>query len=317
MEGLFTDCTLTCLDSYDVEPKLLFQWLQVMEKFPVAATALSIPVYEKLRSFFAVPASRRRYILQIDCPADKVAYPGFDGYLLSDRRFLTNREAERFCCMDSEDQLLFYQLRGFSARTGISARPLFAALLEKYGRKVEIAPLNAHYCATALAVQWLQQGGERIAASLAGIGGYACMEEVLLTWYLKSGGDFSFGRVALPQAKRLLEQMIGHPLNRKKAVLGADIFAVESGIHVDGLRKAPELYEPYPPEWVGLKRNIVLGKYSGRSAVRAKAQALGMKLENEQVETVIRCLQTVCAEGTGRLTEREFYRLIHDQKTVS
>ncbi len=55
---------------------------------------------------------------------------------------------------------------------------------------------------------------------------------------------------------------------RNKPVIGEDIFRCESGLHVHGIECAPELYEPYPPETVGMGRVLSLGGKSGRAAVR-------------------------------------------------
>ena len=143
------------------------------------------------------------------------------------------------------------------------------------------------------------------------------MEELLLAIHTKGLADFSGQLAALPRAKSLLEQITGSRISRKKSVLGQDIFAVEAGIHVDGLQKDPNLYEPYPPELVGLKRHIVLGKYSGRSAVMIKARELGIELLPAQVTEVLACLQEYCAVTQHGLSDDKFRQLIMAEQRLA
>ena len=68
----------------------------------------------------------------------------------------------------------------------------------------------------------------------------------------------------------------GRAIPVNKSVIGEEIFCHESGIHADGVLKDPKNYEPYAPEWVGAQRQIVIGKHSGRRALRYKLESLGL-----------------------------------------
>ena len=86
-------------------------------------------------------------------------------------------------------------------------------------------------------------------------------------------------------ASRTLSSITGFKVQPNKAIVGANAFAHESGIHQDGVLKNPQTYEIMTPESVGLSRSeLVLGKHSGRHAFRKKLEALGRKLDDSAIE---------------------------------
>src|SRR3546814_20120918 len=86
------------------------------------------------------------------------------------------------------------------------------------------------------------------------------------------------------KASRLLASVTGFQVQPNKAIVGANAFAHESGIHQDGMLKHAGTYEIMTPESVGLNRSpLVMGKHSGRHAFRKKLEELGFNLaENQQ-----------------------------------
>jgi 2-isopropylmalate synthase len=86
---------------------------------------------------------------------------------------------------------------------------------------------------------------------------------------------------------RLITSITGIPVQPNKAIVGANAFAHESGIHQDGLLKEKSTYEIMTPESVGMsKSTLVIGKHSGRHAFQERIAALGFKLTKEELETV-------------------------------
>src|SRR3546814_13530751 len=86
------------------------------------------------------------------------------------------------------------------------------------------------------------------------------------------------------KASRLVSAVTGFVVQPNKAIVGANAFAHESGIHQDGMLKHAGTYEIMTPESVGLNRStLVMGKHSGRHAFRKKLEELGFNLaENQQ-----------------------------------
>jgi homocitrate synthase NifV len=170
----------------------------------------------------------------------------------------------------------------------------------------EFCPGNRFGCATALAWEWLQAGGQRIVSSFLGKGGLPALEELLMILHVsgqpKAEADFS----ALMELKRTYEEASGEKVDPHKSVLGDEIFHVESGVHVDGILKDPANYEPFPPELVGRRRVIRLGKHSGKGAIRHKLDAWGMAFSDEDTETLLQGVREK-SQSLGRgITEEEF-----------
>jgi homocitrate synthase NifV len=171
---------------------------------------------------------------------------------------------------------------------------------------LEFCPCNSLGCATALASEWLEAGGRRIVSSFLGKGGFAALEEILMILHIsgrpKPAADFS----ALMELKKSYEAATGEKVDSRKSVIGDEIFHVESGIHVDGILKDPSNYEPFPPELLGRKRTIRLGKHSGQGAVRYKLEERGLVFSGGETEALLKLVREE-SQNLGRgITEAEF-----------
>lgn len=115
---------------------------------------------------------------------------------------------------------------------------------------------------------------------------------------------------------RLLSMIIGQPIPNNKAIIGANAFAHESGIHQDGMLKNRQTYEIMTPQTVGrAESNLVIGKHSGRNAVKSKYESLGYKLSEEQIATVFEAVKdladrkkTIFDEDLLALIQEKLYR---------
>jgi homocitrate synthase NifV len=99
-------------------------------------------------------------------------------------------------------------------------------------------------------------------------------------------------------------------VRRNKPVIGKRIFNVESGIHVDGILKQPECYEPFPPEIVGRKRKIVLGKQSGTASIRAKLSELNIQCAEKHIPIILEQVKAKAVAKNGAITKREFAQIV-------
>ena len=139
----------------------------------------------------------------------------------------------------------------------------------------------------------LDAGARQIEVALCGIGeraGNAALEEVAMNVSVRKdyfGLECGIKTEQLYPSCRLLSMIIGKPIPNNKAIIGANAFAHESGIHQDGMIKNRQTYEIMTPASVGRKESeLVIGKHSGRNAVRVKFESLGFNLTDEQLETV-------------------------------
>ena len=86
----------------------------------------------------------------------------------------------------------------------------------------------------------------------------------------------------------LVSKASGLPIPYNKPIVGNNVFRHESGIHVDAVIEEPLCYEPYLPELVGQKRQLVLGKHSGCRAVRAKLNECELDVSDEELIEIVR-----------------------------
>jgi 2-isopropylmalate synthase len=145
--------------------------------------------------------------------------------------------------------------------------------------------------AVANSLAAIQNGARQVECTINGIGeraGNTSLEEVVMA--LRTRGDlFQFHTRINPKhiyaTSRLVSKITGMVVQPNKAVVGANAFAHESGIHQDGILKEKRTYEIMTPESVGIpKSSIVLGKLSGRHAFRERLRELGYRLSETDLE---------------------------------
>lgn len=162
---------------------------------------------------------------------------------------------------------------------------------------IEKVQLSAHChndlgMATANTLAAIQNGADQIEGTINGIGeraGNTAIEEVALA--LETRSEFFDAKTSLvlseiSRTSRLVSKLTGMVVPGNKAIVGANAFAHESGIHQDGMLKEKTTYEIMTPETIGLKESkLVLGKHSGRHAFRDKLSDLGYDLLEEELNT--------------------------------
>lgn len=147
--------------------------------------------------------------------------------------------------------------------------------------------------ATANALAAVEAGARQIECTINGLGeraGNTALEEVVMA--LKVRHDImpyttGIDTTRIMGLSRMVSAVSGFPVQFNKAVVGKNAFAHESGIHQDGMLKNAETFEIMRPEDVGLNAtNLVMGKHSGRAALRAKLKDLGFELADNQLKDV-------------------------------
>ncbi|CAM5260461.1 2-isopropylmalate synthase OS=Rhodanobacter lindaniclasticus OX=75310 GN=leuA PE=3 SV=1 [Rhodanobacter lindaniclasticus] len=136
-------------------------------------------------------------------------------------------------------------------------------------------------------------GARQVECTINGIGeraGNAALEEIVMALKVRPayfGVDTRIDTRKLHPASRLLSQLTGQNVQRNKAIVGANAFAHESGIHQHGMLKHRGTYEIMRPQDVGLaETKLVLGKHSGRAALRQRLQVLGHTPEDAALDAI-------------------------------
>ena len=137
----------------------------------------------------------------------------------------------------------------------------------------------------------VEAGARQVECTINGIGeraGNAALEEVVMA--LKTREDYyglatNIKTERLYPTSRMVSTITGLTVQRNKAIVGRNAFAHEAGIHQDGMLKERSTYEIMRPEEVGVpKTDLVLGKHSGRHALRDRVEELGFHLSDAQIE---------------------------------
>ena len=166
-------------------------------------------------------------------------------------------------------------------------------------------------------------GARQAEVTLCGIGeraGNAALEEVVMALTVRKNYyqlEHSIRTEQIYPAARRLSRIIGQPLARNKPIVGANAFAHESGIHQAGVLKNPETYEIMTPASIGLPSNaIVMGKHSGKNAVKSKLESMGYTLDSEQIDIVLAAVKRLADkkkdifdEDLEALVLEEVYRI--------
>lgn len=143
--------------------------------------------------------------------------------------------------------------------------------------------------ATANALAGIENGALRIEGALNGIGeraGNTALEEIAVALYIRKDFYNFETNIKLAETKKtsdLVSRLSGMVVPRNKAIVGANAYAHESGIHQDGVLKKPETYEIITPQLVGVSTNeLPLGKLSGRHAFVNRMESMGYDMSNEE-----------------------------------
>ena len=175
--------------------------------------------------------------------------------------------------------------------------------------------------ATANSLAAVEGGARQIECTINGLGeraGNTALEEVVMAMRVR--GDimpFETGvdSTKLMHISRRVATVSGFAVQYNKAIVGKNAFAHESGIHQDGMLKNAETFEIMRPEDVGLtETNIVMGKHSGRAALRSKLNELGFDLADNQLNDVFVRFKAL-ADRKKEVFEDDLIALMRDQET--
>jgi 2-isopropylmalate synthase len=171
--------------------------------------------------------------------------------------------------------------------------------------------------AVANSLAAITAGARQVECTINGIGeraGNASLEEIAVALHVRHGRYGALTNISLEKiysTSRLLTSITGVSVPPNKAVVGANAFAHEAGIHQDGMLKNPMTYEIIVPEKVGVPtRKLVLGKHSGRNALRARLLELGYQTTDAELAVCYK--QAIAlADCAKQVTDRDLLSIIH------
>jgi 2-isopropylmalate synthase len=173
--------------------------------------------------------------------------------------------------------------------------------------------------AVANSLEAIRVGARQVECTVNGIGeraGNASMEEIVMA--LKTRRDFfelgtNIDTTQIYRTSRLVSELTGFPVQPNKAIVGANAFRHQSGIHQDGVLKKSITYEVMDPKWVGIpSSSLVLSKVSGRHAFKERLSELGYTLSEEDLNRAFQGFKEL-ADKKKDITDRDIESLIAEE----
>ncbi len=208
----------------------------------------------------------------------------------------------------------------------------FGGLIEgilKNVKNIDKAVISVHChndlgLAVANSLEAVRRGARQVECTVNGIGeraGNASLEEIVMA--IKTRSDFfnlstGIDSTQIYRSSRMVSELTGFMVQPNKAIVGANAFSHESGIHQDGIIKMPITYEIIDPKTVGVpSSSLVLGKLSGRHAFKQRLAELGYTLGDEDLNRAFSAFKEL-ADKKKHVTDRDIESLVaEEQRTIS
>ena len=175
--------------------------------------------------------------------------------------------------------------------------------------------------AVANTLSGVRAGARQVECTLCGIGeraGNAALEELAMAMHTRPDlypYTSNIVTTEITKAARLLSNTTGVKINPSKAIVGANAFAHESGIHQHGMMANSKTYEIMTPESVGVTQtSLVLGKHSGQHAFSKKLIELGYKLDKEEEDRLFAAFKNLC-DRKKNIQDRDIVALIESTES--
>lgn len=198
------------------------------------------------------------------------------------------------------------------------------AYLKSNIRNIDKAVISVHChndlgLAVANTLAAVKAGARQVESTINGIGeraGNASVEEVVMALHTRKDMlpyTTAVDTTQLYPASRLVSLITGMPVQPNKAIVGANAFAHESGIHQDGMLKNRQTYEIMQPETIGLNAsNLVLGKHSGRHAFKDRLSDMGYRLGDDEIGRLFKRFKAL-ADAKKEVFNEDIEALIADE----
>lgn len=269
-----------CLDDLQAALRCGVEWVNL--SIPVS----DIQIHHKLGKSRAWVLQQIRMILPRACDAGMKVALGMEDASRADIAFIMQVAQTAVCCG--------VQRLRFADTLGI-LEPF--ATFERIGALAATVPipveLHAHNdfglaCANSLAA--VRAGAQALSVTVNGLGeraGNAPLEEVVMALHHLEHHQTGVDPGTLRALSHLVAQRARRQVPGDKPIVGDLVFTHESGIHVDGLIKQPLTYQPFDPAEIGMQHRFVLGKHSGRSAVRHACAQLGIDVDEHLLGSLV------------------------------
>lgn len=179
-------------------------------------------------------------------------------------------------------------------------------------------PLQVHFhndfgLALANTLAAVEAGAQIVDVSINGLGeraGNASLDEVVVALKLFYGIDLGIRMEDLKALSESFAELAGVPVYQYKPLVGVNAFAHKLDQHVKGVLSNPAVYEPVPPEMVGNRRQIPVGKYTGKFALQYKLSQMGLSASDEEMERIKAGVEAAAIKKRAALTDAELASVV-------
>ncbi|MEG0855244.1 MAG: homocitrate synthase [Terrisporobacter sp.] len=182
---------------------------------------------------------------------------------------------------------------------------------------IEMHTHNDFGMATANAIAGIVGGANHIGVTVNGLGeraGNAALEEVIMSLKFVYGYETDIDTTKFRELSKYVSHASGRELPDWKAIVGTNMFRHESGIHADGALKNPKNYEAFDPSEVGLQRQIVIGKHSGKAAIVNKFEEYEINLTDKELSDMLDLIRQTSVRMKRNLFDKEIVQIYKDLK---
>jgi methanogen homocitrate synthase len=167
----------------------------------------------------------------------------------------------------------------------------------------------------ANALVGVHNGASAVTTTVNGIGeraGNLPLEEFVVALKVLYNYDVGVDFSKLKELSDLVARISRIKISKNKPLVGQHAFSHESGIHVAATLACPMTYEAIPPDFVGGKRKLVLGKHSGKTVVKDRLEEKGILASDEQICDILREIKVI-GEEKGRVSSKKFWEIVKSQ----
>ncbi|MFN3528149.1 MAG: Lrp/AsnC ligand binding domain-containing protein, partial [Candidatus Altarchaeaceae archaeon] len=199
-----------------------------------------------------------------------------------------------------------------SALQPFATKYLVKKIKESVNIPIEIHAHNDYGLAVANSLAAIEGGAEYVSTTINGIGeraGNCSLEQLVMCLKCLYNIDVKYKTEILKKMSEYVENASNIKVSPNAPIVGENAFRHESGIHVNGLIKFPYTYETYPPEMVGQKRKFVIGKQSGKSAIKEKLKEYDIECDDDKISEILKEVKLFAENRKSALSDEEFLNI--------
>lgn len=192
-------------------------------------------------------------------------------------------------------------------------------LVDNTSFDIEMHTHNDFGMATANALAGIRAGATHVGVTVNGLGeraGNAALEEVIMSFKHVLKYEVDVDTKMFREVSEYVSRASGRALPKWKAIVGDNMFAHESGIHADGALKNPKNYEAFDPADVGLERQIIIGKHSGKAAIINKFNEYDINLEDYEATDILKLVRSTSVRLKRQLFDKELVQIYREYENI-